>query len=102
MPARSTASGSNARNRSDAFQGNDKTRGFNAIKAVLGELYGLDIQYYVMVNFDGFKSIVDTLGGVTINVQNPVLDDHYPGDHGRARSGSTSRPASSTWTAPRR
>ncbi len=73
----------NARNRSDAFQGNDKTRGFNAIKAVLGELYGLDIQYYLMVNFEGFKSIVDTLGGVTINVQNPVLDDHYPGDHGQ-------------------
>ena len=72
----------NARNRSDAFPGNDKTRGFNAIKAVLGELYGLDIQYYVMVNFEGFKSIVDTLGGVTINVQNPVLDDHYPGDDG--------------------
>ena len=45
----------NARNRSDAFPGNDKTRGFNALKAVLGELYGLDIQYYLMVNFQGFK-----------------------------------------------
>ncbi len=72
----------NARNRPDAFAGNDSNRGFNAIKAVLGELYGLDIQYYVMVNFQGFKDIVDTLGGVTINVQNPVLDDHYPGDRG--------------------
>jgi LCP family protein required for cell wall assembly len=69
----------NARFRSDAFPGNNNTRGFNALKSVLGELYGLDIQYYVMVNFEGFKDIVDTLGGVTINVQNPVLDDHYPG-----------------------
>ncbi len=69
----------NSRYRSDAFPGNDKSRGFNALKATLGELYGLDIQYYVMVNFDGFQNIVDTLGGVTINVQNPVLDDHYPG-----------------------
>ncbi len=69
----------NARNRSDAFPGNDKTRGFNALKATLGELYDLNIQYYVMVNFQGFQDIVDTLGGVTINVQNPVLDDHYPG-----------------------
>ena len=69
----------NARNRADAFPGNDKTRGFNALKEVLGELYNLDIQYYVEVNFDGFQNIVDTLGGVTINVQNPVLDDHYPG-----------------------
>ena len=72
----------NARNRSDAFPGNDKTRGFNALKSVLGELYGLDVQYYLMVNFQGFKDIVDTLGGVTINVQNPVLDDHYPGERG--------------------
>jgi len=75
----------NARNRSDAFPGNDKTRGFNALKSVLGELYGLDVQYYLMVNFQGFKDIVDTLGGVTINVQNPVLDDHYPGDSGTLR-----------------
>jgi LCP family protein required for cell wall assembly len=72
----------NSRFRSDAFPGTDKTRGFNAMKSVLGELYGLDIQYYVMVNFEGFKNIVDTIGGVTINVQNPVLDDHYPGDRG--------------------
>jgi LCP family protein required for cell wall assembly len=69
----------NARYRADAFPGTDKSRGFNALKSVLGELYGLDIQYYLMVNFEGFKNIVDTLGGVTINVQNPVLDDHYPG-----------------------
>jgi LCP family protein required for cell wall assembly len=69
----------NARNRSDAFPGNSNSRGFNALKAVLGELYGLDIPYFVEVNFDGFQNIVDTIGGVTINVQNPVLDDHYPG-----------------------
>ncbi len=72
----------NSRYRSDAFPGTDKSRGFNALKATLGELYGLDIQYYLMVNFDGFRNIVDTLGGVTINVQNPVLDDHYPGVRG--------------------
>ena len=75
----------NTRNRGDAFAGNANTRGFNALKQVLGELYGLDIQYYAMVNFAGFENIVDTLGGVTINVQNPVLDDHYPGDSGTLR-----------------
>jgi LCP family protein required for cell wall assembly len=75
----------NASGRPDAFPGNDRTRGANALKSVLGGLYGLDIQYYVEVNFDGFRNIVDTIGGVTINVQNPVLDDHYPGDHGTIR-----------------
>jgi LCP family protein required for cell wall assembly len=56
--------------------------GYNGLKAILGNLYGLDIKYFVEVNFDGFRKIVDALGGVTINVQIPVLDDHYPGARG--------------------
>jgi anionic cell wall polymer biosynthesis LytR-Cps2A-Psr (LCP) family protein len=40
------------RNRADLWRGdNTRERGFNALKALLGELYGLDIRYYVMVNF---------------------------------------------------
>jgi LCP family protein required for cell wall assembly len=72
----------NARNRPDAFPGTDRQRGYNALKEALGTLYHLNIQYYVMVNFQGFKQVVDTLGGVTIDVQNPVVDDRYPGDNG--------------------
>jgi LCP family protein required for cell wall assembly len=72
----------NARNRPDAFPGTGNARGFNAMKETLGTLYGLNIQYYVMVNFQGFQQVVDTLGGVTIDVQNPVVDDQYPADNG--------------------
>ncbi|RCX20201.1 LytR family transcriptional attenuator [Anaerobacterium chartisolvens] len=32
------------------------------------ELTGLKIDYYITLDFDGFKKIVDTLGGVEINV----------------------------------
>ncbi len=56
---------------------------FGTIKEVLGALYGLDIKYYVEVNFEGFKQVVDALGGVTINVQTPVVDDSYPTDKGQ-------------------
>jgi LCP family protein required for cell wall assembly len=66
-----------ARNQS-VFAGPRATRGYGALKSVLGELYGLDIKYYVEVNFDGFREVVDALGGVTINVQVPVLDDNFP------------------------
>ena len=69
--------------RPDIFPGNDAQRGFAAIKATLGELYGIEIKYYVSVNFEGFREIVDALGGVTINVQVPITDDRYPGDDGR-------------------
>jgi LCP family protein required for cell wall assembly len=70
------------RNRADLWPGTSKQRGYNALKAILGNLYGIDIRYYVQVNFEGFKKVVDALGGVTINVQKPVVDDYYPGDHG--------------------
>jgi LCP family protein required for cell wall assembly len=75
----------NIRNRRDFYPGTDRTRGYNGLKAILGELYGLDIKYYVEVNFDGFTKVVDALGGVTINVQVPIADDHYPGERGTLR-----------------
>jgi LCP family protein required for cell wall assembly len=71
------------RNRADLVPGTARTRGYNGLKLVLGELYKLDIRYFVEVNFDGFKKVVDAMGGVTINVQIPVIDDAYPSDTGR-------------------
>jgi LCP family protein required for cell wall assembly len=59
------------------------TRGQEALKGALGALYGIDIPYYVEVDFDGFRRVVDTLGGVTIRVELPVQDDHYPQEFGR-------------------
>jgi LCP family protein required for cell wall assembly len=73
----------NTRGRADLVPGTSKTRGYNALKEVLGNLYQLDIKYYIEVNFTGFKQVVDALGGVTINVQVPVIDEGYPADSGR-------------------
>jgi LCP family protein required for cell wall assembly len=72
------------RGRPDLVPGTSRTRGYNGLKEVLGNLYGLDIKYFVEVNFDGFKQVVDAMGGVTINVQVPVQDDSYPSDTGRS------------------
>jgi LCP family protein required for cell wall assembly len=36
------------------------------------------IDYVAAVNFDGFAKIVDALGGVTIDVPRPIVDDAYP------------------------
>jgi len=59
-------------------------KGFAALKGVLGELYGLGIDYYVAVDLSGFRGVIDTLGGTVIDVQNPVYDYHYPADDGRS------------------
>jgi LCP family protein required for cell wall assembly len=65
--------------RTDLWRGSSsRARGFNALKSLLSELYGLDIRYYVMVNFQGFRDAVNTLGGVQVNVQIPVAESDYP------------------------
>ncbi len=73
-----------AQARPDLFPGG-KRSGYEGLKATLGNLYGLDIQYFVEVDFSGFRTVVDALGGVTINVQVPVVDDDYPTSKGRIR-----------------
>jgi len=42
------------------------------------ELTGLDYQYYVKINFDGFKEIIDKLGGIDVNVKTGIYDPFYP------------------------
>ncbi|MFF2885643.1 LCP family protein [Paenibacillus sp. NPDC057967] len=39
-----------------------------AMKTV-GELLGLEIQYYVYTDFEGFKSLIDTIGGIYFEVE---------------------------------
>jgi len=73
-----------ARARPDIFPGG-KLSGYQALKDTLGGLYGFQIHYFVEVDFGGFTKVVDALGGVTINVQLPVVDDYYPGDEGALR-----------------
>jgi LCP family protein required for cell wall assembly len=70
-----------ARARPDLFPGG----GYEALKDTLGYLYGIPISYFVEVDFTGFKTVVDALGGVTVNVQVPVVDDYYPGENGTIR-----------------
>jgi LCP family protein required for cell wall assembly len=74
-----------ARANSGLFPGNDKERGYTALMGALGQLYGLDIDYYVAVDLNSFRSVVNTLGGVVVDVQLPVYDDGYPTDDGRGK-----------------
>jgi len=40
--------------------------------------FGIHIQHYARVDFTGFEKLIDTLGGVTIDVPRPLKDDEYP------------------------
>jgi LCP family protein required for cell wall assembly len=39
---------------------------------------GLTIDYIAQVDFQGFEQIVDTLGGITLEVPRPLLDAEFP------------------------
>ncbi len=42
--------------------------GADWLKLGVGEALGLPIDYYVLVNLDGFSQLVDALGGITVDV----------------------------------
>ena len=65
----------------EGFPGGPNTGG-NAIKAVLGNLLGLDIHYFALVDLQGFVDVVDAVGGVTITVTERVYDANYPHEDG--------------------
>jgi anionic cell wall polymer biosynthesis LytR-Cps2A-Psr (LCP) family protein len=49
-------------------------------KTVVGNIVKLPIDYYVGVDFGGFRKIVDTLGGLDVNVETTFDDYVYPID----------------------
>lgn len=54
--------------------------GGEASKAAISELFQVPVDYYVRADFEGFKKIIDELGGVEINVENAFDDYSYPID----------------------
>lgn len=47
---------------------------------VIEKNLGVPVHYYMVVDFVGFKELVDALGGVTVNVEKALDDPYYPKD----------------------
>jgi LCP family protein required for cell wall assembly len=55
--------------------------GFQMMADTMEYNFGVRPDHYVLVNFEGFKTIVDALGGVTVQVAQPLSDERDgPGD----------------------
>lgn len=68
--------GYNKINAAHALGGPELTR--ETVKSV----FGIDVDYYMRLNFDGFMKVVDSLGGVDINVQKKLdYDDNWGNLH---------------------
>jgi LCP family protein required for cell wall assembly len=65
-----------ARRNPAAFPGSDGT-GFDVLMEALSTLLNVPIDYYATVNLGGFVRVVDTLGGVDVNVARAFCDPTY-------------------------
>lgn len=67
----------NERNRAleeQATRRQAQIKGYKAIQDTVSEVIGLPMHYYVSVDFDGFRQAIDTVGGVTLEVEQPVYE----------------------------
>ena len=50
------------------------TNGPDLLMQTINQQFGIDIDHYVQVNFDGFKGIVDAIGGINVYFSSPARD----------------------------
>ena len=55
-------------------QGEDETGAARALQVKVEEILGVDIQYFVHINWGALVSVVDTLGGVTVTLDEDIND----------------------------
>jgi len=55
-------------------------QGIEHLKDELETILGIPIHYWAKVNFDGFKDLIDAIGGVDVYVEERIYDPYYPKD----------------------
>lgn len=55
----------------NAFAGSEDP-GADATKMAVSEALGLDVDYYVIADLQGFQDIIDAMGGITLDVNYPI------------------------------
>jgi len=61
-----------------AGEAEDPPNGIAVAKSTVEETLGIPIQYYVRANFSGLKQAVNAVGGIDIDVKEPLSDPEYP------------------------
>jgi len=52
--------------------------GYDLVRKVVEDLLGIRLNAYALVDFDAFTKIIDSVGGVVVDVKRPVRDESYP------------------------
>lgn len=56
----------------------DEDSGLPTLTKGIERYMGLEIQYYVMIDYQGFETIINIIGDLTIDVENSFTDYRYP------------------------
>jgi LCP family protein required for cell wall assembly len=48
---------------------------------VVSDTFGVDIHYYLRVDFKAVEDVIDDIDGITIDVETPFTDTEYPADN---------------------
>jgi LCP family protein required for cell wall assembly len=65
-----------------AGAGNSPDQAIQFERTVVERDYGIPIWRYAWVGLEGFVKVINTLGGVDVDVLHPIVDDAYPNDVG--------------------
>ncbi|CAG0995700.1 partial Regulatory protein MsrR, partial [Gammaproteobacteria bacterium] len=55
--------------------------GFGLLRQTILYNFGIRIHYFAMIDFSGFKQVIDTLGGVTVAVDCAIQDYKFTGEY---------------------
>ncbi|MBA3532255.1 MAG: LCP family protein [Ardenticatenales bacterium] len=62
------------------FMGQAWYRGAEVARQTVSQVLGIPIGYTVVIDFDGFRQIIDSMGGVEVDVPEAIDDPAYPDD----------------------
>jgi LCP family protein required for cell wall assembly len=64
------------------YEAKGEGKGLPRLQEIVTEITGKEIQYYAMINFKGFVELIDSLGGINVNVENSFTDYRFPTEPG--------------------
>jgi len=56
------------------WEGGGKGQGIQKIEEVMGTVTGLKIDHAIVINFSGFKQLIDTVGGIDVKLSKPFSE----------------------------
>lgn len=58
--------------------GGQGSRGAELARRTVEDFLGIEIHSYALVDFTAFRSTIDSVGGVVVDVRRPLRDEHFP------------------------